>query len=299
MAGSAGTTQNYCGVKLGEVFSTDELGRGYLGEFNFGTGPGNDPYGWLHCLATCENTSFFADLFGHYNPQGPPCECSNHVKTPRANVPFGKGAQSCVASADATGPTGLEDAIAILVGLDGTKDNNVVFAGGQVYDDVSNTWGTGLLDSDTGWHKDTAIDKWVFECWARISDDGGAYSGGGQFMDGSTLSFQMAPKGHAQAGVTGVLSTTNSLSLTTSYQHFQVIFSGLTNGFSTTADWYWPIIHISSQHTETTIYEILWFGSIVHRSGYAPRGEVAIKCPHLYPYDQSHGVWVDQFNGHG
>lgn len=297
----AGTTQNYCGVKLGEVFTSSALGRGYVGEFNFGAGPGNDPYGWLHCLANCENTSFFADLFGQYDPQNPPCRCSNTIKTPRANVPFGKGAAYALASADATGPVGLEDAIAMHVGLDGTLDNNVAFAGGQVYNDGVGRWETGLLDNDTGWHKDTAVDKWVFECYARISDDGGTYAGpgGGQFMDGATLSFHMAAKGHSHAAVTGVLSTTNLLALTGDYQFFRVIFSGLSNGFSTTADWYWPIIHISSAHTETTTYDILWFGSVKHRSGYASRGEVAIKCPHLYPYNQTRAVWIDDFHGHG
>lgn len=305
LAGGGITEQNYCGVKVGEVFEDVTGGRGYLGSFAFGVDNFGDPLGWTHCLGTCQNQLFFKDLFGQFDPNNEPCRCDAVVNTPRINVGFDKGCESIIPGWDVSGPTGLEAAQAMFVGLDGTLNNNVGFAGSQAYDDGGGTFVQGLLNGDTGWHKDPTVPYWVFECWARISDDGGAWEGatgdpaGGQFTDGATLSFHMAAEGHSDAAVSGSLGTTNSLALTTDWQFFQVIFSGSSGQFGIAAAWYWPVVHVSTMHKYVIDYVINWFGSRIHRSGYAARGEVAIKCPHLYPYNQSEGpIWFNDFHGH-
>lgn len=317
----AGAGANFCGVKLGEVFQDFAIpfvnngGRGYLGTFGIGGDNYGDPYGWVHCLGECQNQAFFKDLFGHHNPVAEPCRCDTigtrgAIQTPRASIGFDKGCEYAVPGYDFSGPTGLEAAIALYMGLDGTKNNNIAFAGPQVYNEFLGRFEPGLLNGDTGWHKDPAVDYWVFECWAKIADDGGSWEGagtdpaGGQFTDGARLTFKMAAKSHSDADVTGTHSTVNHLDLTTDWQFFQVIFSGSSNGFSIAADWYWPVIHVQTEHVYTVDYVIEWFGSHIHRPGYAPRGEVAIKCPHLYPYDQTlpmfqKPIWVDEFHGHG
>ena len=260
-----------CGEFPGEVF----VGRDgtYLGAFDGPVDTFGDPLGWVHCMADCEDSgSAFRDFYVT------PCACgTGDPNPPRATVPFEFSEQRLTVISDTSGPTGLEDELALQIDGSGVTNAAIAWVGSQHYDYDTSAWRLGALPNhpDDGWYP-KADESWTFQCWAKVVPDYESFT-----PDDTQLGFTAAMSGSG----TGVVDERETIS-TSDWTFMEKVFDwvGPDTGPGESVPFVFPVLEIhGTEWTRREIRTIDVLGTPTDVEFYIERGRLLIKCAHLYP----------------